>query len=58
MFDKFRLEGLTIFLAEQNVRMALKVTDRCYVMEKGRIVFEGTPKEMREHEESKIVLGL
>ena len=58
MFDKFRREGLTIFLAEQNVRMALKVSDRCYVMEKGKIVFEGTPKEVKEHEESKIVLGL
>jgi len=58
MLDKFRKEGLTIFLAEQNVRMALKVSDRCYVMEKGRIAFEGTPEEVKEHKESKIVLGL
>lgn len=58
MLDKLRKEGLTIFLAEQNVRMALKVSDRCYVMEKGRIIFEGTPKEVEEHKESKIILGL
>jgi branched-chain amino acid transport system ATP-binding protein len=36
-------EGLTILLVEQNVAAALKVADRVYVMDMGRIVKSGTP---------------
>jgi len=39
-------EGLTIFLVEQNVNQTLKVADYCYVVENGRIVNEGTGKEL------------
>ena len=39
-------EGLTIFLVEQNVHQTLKVADYCYVMENGRIVGQGTGKEL------------
>ncbi len=39
-------QGLTIFLVEQNVNQTLKVADYCYVMENGRIVQEGTGREM------------
>ena len=35
-------EGLTIFLVEQNVRQALKIADRAYVLETGSIVLSGT----------------
>jgi branched-chain amino acid transport system ATP-binding protein len=35
-------EGLTIFLVEQNVRQALRIADRAYVLETGGIVLEGT----------------
>ena len=35
-------EGLTIFLVEQNVRQALKISDHAYVLETGSIVLEGT----------------
>ena len=35
-------DGLTIFLVEQNVRQALKIAERAYVLETGRIVLEGT----------------
>jgi len=34
-------EGLTILLLEQNVRSALEVSDRAYVLENGRVVLEG-----------------
>jgi branched-chain amino acid transport system ATP-binding protein len=34
-------EGLTILLLEQNVRSALDVSDRAYVLENGRVVLEG-----------------
>ena len=39
-------EGLTIFLVEQNVRQALKIAERAYVLENGRIVLEGSGKAL------------
>ena len=33
--------GLTILLSEQNVRFARRLADRAYIIEKGRITFEG-----------------
>ena len=39
-------EGLTVFLVEQNVNQALKVADYCYVLENGRVVQEGTGREL------------
>jgi branched-chain amino acid transport system ATP-binding protein len=39
-------EGLTIFLVEQNVKQTMKVADYCYVLENGRIVQEGTGREL------------
>lgn len=38
-----RNEGISVMLVEQNVRMALKVTDHAYLLDQGRIVLEGTP---------------
>jgi len=38
--------GLTIFLVEQNVRQALKISDRAYVLETGSIILEGTGREL------------
>ncbi|WP_218509031.1 ABC transporter ATP-binding protein [Variovorax sp. dw_308] len=39
-------QGLTIFLVEQNVRQALKIADRAYVIETGAIVLEGSGREL------------
>lgn len=39
-------EGYTILLVEQNVRLSLKVADRAYVLETGRIVKEGPSSEL------------
>lgn len=38
-----RSEGLGILLVEQNLYSALAVADRVYIMETGRVVWEGTP---------------
>ncbi|MGQ9824291.1 MAG: ABC transporter ATP-binding protein [Desulfotomaculales bacterium] len=40
--------GKTILLVEQNVREALELADRGYVLQTGRIVAEGTGKELLE----------
>ena len=39
-------DGLTIFLVEQNVRQALKIAERAYVLENGRIVLQGSGREL------------
>jgi len=41
--------GLTILLLEQNVRNALDLCNRGYVLENGRIVLEGRSKELMHH---------
>ena len=43
---RLRDEGLTILLVEQDANAALKIADRGYVMERGRITIEGTAKEL------------
>lgn len=45
---RLKAEGMTILLVEQNVREALGLADRGYVMQTGRIVAEGTGKELLE----------
>ncbi len=44
--EKLGREGMTIFLLEQNVRHALDMCHRGYVLENGRIVKEGGAKEL------------
>ena len=39
--------GLTVLLVEQNVRAALEVVDHLYLFERGRIIGQGSPEEMR-----------
>ena len=39
-------EGLTIFLVEQNVRQALKIAERAYVLENGHVVLQGSGREL------------
>ncbi len=39
-------EGVTILLIEQNANMALKVADKAYVMETGKITLSGTGREL------------
>ena len=41
--------GTTILLVEQNAHQALRIADRAYVMEVGRIVLSGPAAELREH---------
>jgi branched-chain amino acid transport system ATP-binding protein len=43
--------GTTLLLVEQNARAALKVADRGYVLETGRIILDGTARDLREDPE-------
>lgn len=44
-----RNEGVTILLVEQSVGTALELARYGYIMQTGRVVLEGTSKELREH---------
>ena len=45
---KLKAQGYTMLLVEQNVQMALAVSDYAYVMSSGRIEIEGLAREVRE----------
>ena len=42
-----RAKGVSVLLVEQKLAIALKVSDRVCVMGHGRIVFEGTPRQLQ-----------
>lgn len=43
--------GISILLAEQNLKSALKLATRCYVLERGQVKFEGTVEELAESDD-------
>ena len=43
-------QGVTMVLVEQNAQVALKLADRGYVLETGKVVLEGASKELLENE--------
>ncbi|MGC8490945.1 MAG: ABC transporter ATP-binding protein [Syntrophobacteraceae bacterium] len=45
--QKLRDEGQTVLLVEQNAREALEISSYAYVLENGRIVFEGPSEKLR-----------
>jgi branched-chain amino acid transport system ATP-binding protein len=44
-----KARGVSILLVEQKLDIAMKISERVYVMGRGTIVFEGTPAELREN---------
>ncbi|MGD9495723.1 MAG: ABC transporter ATP-binding protein [Armatimonadota bacterium] len=48
---RLRDEGITVLLVEQNARAALRIADRGYVIETGRIVLEGTAQDLLDNPE-------
>lgn len=53
IISELRESGVTILLVEQNANKALKITDRVYVLETGKITLSGTGRELLEKEEVK-----
>ena len=50
IIEKLRNEGTTILLVEQNARAALKISDRAYVLETGKVRVQGKSSELMENE--------
>jgi branched-chain amino acid transport system ATP-binding protein len=44
---ELKRRGIAVLLVEQKLTIALEISQRCFVMGHGRIVFEGTPAELR-----------
>lgn len=44
---ELKKRGLGVLLVEQKLTIALDISQRCYVMGHGEVVFEGTPDELR-----------
>jgi len=49
--NKIKKEGVNMLLSEQNMRFAIKTTTRAYVIDGGKIFFEGTIEDLQKNEE-------
>jgi len=47
--QELRRRGVSVLLVEQKLTIALQISERCYVMGHGSIVFEGTPDDLRRN---------
>ena len=58
IFKNIVKEGISILFVEQNVRLALSMADRGYVLESGRLVIDGKSGELIDNEKvTKVFLG-
>jgi branched-chain amino acid transport system ATP-binding protein len=44
---ELKRRGVSVLLVEQKLTIALEISERCYVMGHGQVVFEGTPEQLR-----------
>ena len=58
IFKGISLQGISILFVEQNVRLALSMANRGYVLESGRLVVSGNSEDLIENEKvKKVFLG-
>lgn len=56
---RINADGVSVLLVEQNVAMAMEVSQRAYVLEEGRMVAEGLPQELLARPEiQRVYLGV
>jgi branched-chain amino acid transport system ATP-binding protein len=59
VIERLRDEYMTVLIVEQNVHHVLRLADRAYVLENGRIVMQGLGPELLGDERLKVAyLGL
>jgi branched-chain amino acid transport system ATP-binding protein len=51
LLAEMRRRGLAVLLVEQKLAIALELCDRVVVLGQGRVVFEGTPPQLRSSAE-------
>jgi branched-chain amino acid transport system ATP-binding protein len=50
LLEEIKSRGIAILLVEQKLTIALKISERLYVMGHGKIVFEGTPQALKDNQ--------
>ena len=50
LFEEISKRGVSILLVEQKLTIALRISQRLYVMGHGQIVFEGSPSDLQADE--------
>jgi len=53
ILKKLKNKGIGILLSDHNVRDTLKITDYAYVIDKGKILVQGTPEMIASHKKAK-----
>lgn len=48
--ERLKKEGTTLLLVEQNARIALQISDRGYVLERGQVAAQGQREELLKDE--------
>jgi branched-chain amino acid transport system ATP-binding protein len=48
---QLKSDGLSVLLVEQNLPMALKISDSVYIVNKGEIIYQSTPEELKKNKE-------
>ncbi len=51
LLNEIARRGVSILLVEQKLAIAMKISQRVYVMGHGQVVFEGTPKELQSRDD-------
>jgi branched-chain amino acid transport system ATP-binding protein len=54
IINKLKQDGFSILLVEQNLPLALSVSDYAYILSKGEIVFQSSSEELKHNEEAKL----
>jgi len=49
--EEIAAQGKTILLVEQNAAAAINLADYCYVLDQGRIVYQGASADLRSNDE-------
>ena len=49
VIEEIRRQGVTVLMVEQNAALALRMADRGYVMENGRIALEGRARDLLDN---------
>ncbi len=50
LIEEIAQRGVSVLLVEQKLNIALKISNRIYIMGHGEIVFEGKPADLKEDE--------
>ncbi|MCC5811420.1 MAG: ABC transporter ATP-binding protein [Ectothiorhodospiraceae bacterium] len=51
LLQQIAKEGIAVLLVEQKLSIAMKISNRVYVMGEGKVVFDGTPQELQDNPE-------